>query len=40
MRMPIFKLDAFTTCLFAGNHAAVMPMKAFLADDVLAVHRR
>jgi PhzF family phenazine biosynthesis protein len=35
MRLPLFQLDAFTTRRFAGNPAAVVPMAAFLADDVL-----
>ncbi len=35
MRTPIFQVDAFTTRRFAGNPAAVMPMKAFLPDDVM-----
>ena len=35
MRTPIFQLDAFTTRRFAGNPAAVMPMKSFLADATL-----
>src|SRR5512133_1209581 len=35
MRIPIFQLDAFTSRLFAGNPAAVMPMDHFLDDAVL-----
>src|SRR5689334_13684372 len=35
MRTPIYQVDAFTTRLFAGNPAAVMPMEAFPADDVM-----
>ena len=35
MHTPIFQLDAFTTHLFAGNPAAVMPMDHFLEDAVL-----
>ncbi len=35
MRTPIFQLDAFTTRRFAGNPAAVMPMKSFLDDATL-----
>lgn len=35
MRTPIFQVDAFTTRRFAGNPAAVMPLKSFLADAVL-----
>ena len=35
MRTPIFQLDAFTTRLFAGNPAAVMPMDRFPDDAVM-----
>jgi PhzF family phenazine biosynthesis protein len=35
MRVPIFQIDAFTTCRFAGNPAAVMLMDSFLADTAL-----
>ncbi|MEI8033812.1 MAG: PhzF family phenazine biosynthesis isomerase, partial [Chlorobiaceae bacterium] len=35
MRTPIFQLDAFTTRLFTGNPAAVMPMDGFLSDTML-----
>lgn len=35
MRVPIFQVDAFTTRRFAGNPAAVMPLDAFLADEVM-----
>ncbi|MBV8490527.1 MAG: PhzF family phenazine biosynthesis protein [Candidatus Eremiobacteraeota bacterium] len=35
MRTPIYQVDAFTTRRFAGNPAAVMPLEAFPADDVL-----
>ena len=35
MRTPIFQIDAFTTRRFAGNPAAVMPMKSFLPDAAL-----
>jgi PhzF family phenazine biosynthesis protein len=35
MRAPIFQVDAFTTCRFAGNPAAVMPMNSFPEDHVL-----
>jgi len=35
MRTPIFKLDSFTTRLFAGNPAAVMPMDRFPEDAVM-----
>jgi PhzF family phenazine biosynthesis protein len=35
MRTPIFHVDAFTTRLFAGNPAAVMPMARFPDDPVM-----
>jgi PhzF family phenazine biosynthesis protein len=35
MRTRIFQLDAFTTRRFAGNPAAVMPMREFPADEVM-----
>jgi predicted PhzF superfamily epimerase YddE/YHI9 len=35
MRLPIFQVDTFTSRLFAGNPAAVMPMDRFLNDAVL-----
>ena len=35
MRTRIFQLDAFTTRRFAGNPAAVMPLRSFPADAVL-----
>jgi PhzF family phenazine biosynthesis protein len=35
MRTPIFQIDAFTTRRFAGNPAAVMPMKNFPADAAM-----
>jgi PhzF family phenazine biosynthesis protein len=35
MITPIFQVDAFTTQRFAGNPAAVMPMNAFPADEVM-----
>ena len=35
MRTPIFQIDAFTTRLFAGNPAAVMPMARFPADAAM-----
>jgi PhzF family phenazine biosynthesis protein len=35
MRALIFQLDAFTSRLFAGNPAAVMPLDAWPADNVL-----
>ncbi len=35
MRIPIYQIDAFATRRFGGNPAAVMPLPAFLDDDVL-----
>ncbi len=35
MRTPIFQIDAFTTRVFGGNPAAVMPMDRFLDDTTL-----
>ncbi len=35
MRTPLFQVDAFTSRLFAGNPAAVMPMERFPADSVM-----
>jgi PhzF family phenazine biosynthesis protein len=35
MRTPIYQVDAFTTRLFAGNPAAVMPLERFPADAVM-----
>jgi PhzF family phenazine biosynthesis protein len=35
MRTPIFKIDSFTTRLFSGNPAAVMPMDRFPEDAVM-----
>ncbi len=35
MRATIFHLDSFTSRLFGGNPAAVMPMEAFPADSTL-----
>lgn len=35
MRAPIFQVDAFTTRLFAGNPAAIIPLDAFLPDATL-----
>jgi PhzF family phenazine biosynthesis protein len=33
--LAIYQIDAFTTAVFAGNPAAVVPMEAFLPDDLL-----
>ena len=35
MRTPIFQVDAFTSRLFAGNPAAVMPMERFPSEEVM-----
>ncbi|TPG10010.1 PhzF family phenazine biosynthesis protein [Sphingomonas oligophenolica] len=35
MRIPFIQVDAFADAPFAGNPAAVMPLSAWLADDVL-----
>ncbi|KPF71550.1 PhzF family phenazine biosynthesis protein [alpha proteobacterium AAP81b] len=35
MRLPFSQIDAFAGTPFTGNPAAVMPMQAWLADDIL-----
>lgn len=35
MHIPLIHIDAFATQLFEGNPAAVMPLQAWLEDDVL-----
>ncbi|MBY0520066.1 MAG: PhzF family phenazine biosynthesis isomerase, partial [Sphingomonas sp.] len=35
MRLPITQIDAFADRPFTGNPAAVMPLEAWLPDDVL-----
>lgn len=35
MRIPLFQVDAFTSRLFSGNPAAVMPMERFPAESVM-----
>lgn len=35
MRTPIFQVDAFTSRLFAGNPAAVMPLERFPSNEIL-----
>src|SRR5258706_5102743 len=32
MRLPIYQIDAFTSRIFAGNPAAVVPLDAWLPD--------
>ena len=35
MKLKIFQVDAFTTRLFGGNPAAVVPLTQWLTDEVL-----
>lgn len=35
MKIPLYQLDAFSDRPFAGNPAAVCPLEAWLADDVM-----
>lgn len=35
MKYPIYQLDAFTSEIFKGNPAAVMPLSSWLPDDTL-----
>ncbi|MEA1676773.1 PhzF family phenazine biosynthesis protein [Nitrospirillum sp. BR 11163] len=35
MRLPIYQIDAFTSAVFGGNPAAVVPLDAWLPDTVL-----
>lgn len=35
LTLPIYQVDAFTTSLFAGNPAAIVPLEAWLGDDEL-----
>lgn len=35
MRLPIYQVDAFTSRVFAGNPAAVMPLETWLPDATL-----
>lgn len=35
MKLPIYQVDAFAGSVFSGNPAAVMPLEAWLDDDVL-----
>lgn len=35
MQLPIYQADAFTSRLFGGNPAALVPLQQWLADDVL-----
>ena len=36
MKLPLYQVDALTTCLFGGNPAAVVPLGAWPPDGVLA----
>ena len=36
MKLKVYQVDAFTSRLFGGNPAAVVPLDAWLPDDVLA----
>jgi PhzF family phenazine biosynthesis protein len=36
MNLPLYQVDAFTSRLFGGNPAAVIPLDRWLPDDVLA----
>lgn len=35
MQLPIYQVDAFTDKLFGGNPAAVVPLKSWIADDLM-----
>jgi PhzF family phenazine biosynthesis protein len=35
MQLPLYKIDAFTDRIFAGNPACVVPMQEWLPDDLL-----
>jgi PhzF family phenazine biosynthesis protein len=35
MRLPIYQIDAFTSAVFGGNPAAVVPLEAWLPDTTL-----
>ncbi|SEA09858.1 PhzF family phenazine biosynthesis protein [Microbulbifer marinus] len=35
MQLPIYQADAFTSSLFGGNPAALIPLQQWLADDLL-----
>ena len=35
MELPIFQVDAFTTQLFAGNPAAVVPLEEWIDDSLM-----
>jgi PhzF family phenazine biosynthesis protein len=35
MRLPIYQVDAFSTRVFGGNPAAIVPLDSWLPDDVM-----
>ena len=35
MKLPLYQIDAFASKVFRGNPAAVVPLEAWLSDDVL-----
>ena len=35
MKLKLFQVDAFTDTLFRGNPACVVPLREWLADDVM-----
>lgn len=35
MKLPIYQIDAFASTVFRGNPAAVVPLEAWLSDDIL-----
>ena len=35
MKLPLFQIDAFTDEIFSGNPACVVPLKEWLADEIL-----
>lgn len=35
MKLPLYQIDAFTSTVFRGNPAAVVPLEAWLSDDIL-----
>ena len=35
MKLPIYQVDAFANKLFAGNPAAVIPLKQWIPDELM-----
>ena len=35
MTIPVFQVDAFSSCIFAGNPAAVCPIREWLPEDLM-----